>query len=292
MFRQVVAIALVALLVANAQALCPAFLRLVNAQVPTTETMDMLVNNNVVVSNLAYNSISNYVSVVPGTANIIIRQSGNQQQIATRSFVAVPNLAYTIAVTGTLNGPTGDLLYSSTPFVFQETIYPPNQGTFSGYFHRLAESSSALSFQVEVTGFSSSISTLTADVYNVQPKTAVKYQETDSGFLTSFSLVTSSNVVYRNSANLPVQLNTTTNSEILDFFFIGNDGTTGNPTNLQAVQTNVAFDASSGCTLVAGSTVYSDVSNQPVSSYQPYYCSASTIASGLAFLLALVALLL
>jgi hypothetical protein len=291
MFRQVVAIALVALLVANVQALCPAFVRLVNAQVPSTETIDLLVNNVVVASNVAYNSVSSYASVKPGTANIIIRQSSNQQQISTRSFVAIPNLAYTVALTGSLNGPTGDLLYSSSPFVFQETIYPPNQGTFTGYFHRLAESSAALSFDIELSGFTQSVPTFITEVYDVQPKTAVKYSETDSGFVTSFYLVTSSNTIYRNSANQPLQLNTTTNSEILDFFFIGNDATTTNPTTLQSVQTNVDYDSSSGCTLVAGSTVYSDFSNTPIASYQPYYCSASTIASGLAFLLALVALL-
>jgi len=284
MFRQLFAIAVVVLLVGNTQALCPSFFRLVNALVPGTETVDMLINNNVVVSNLAYNSISNYVSVQPGTANIIIRQSGNQQQIATRSFISVPNLAYTVALTGTLNGPTGDLLFSSSPFVFQETLYPPNQATVRGYFHRLAESSAALSFQIRLPSFVS-------QVYNIQPKTAVAYQETDSGFSTTFSVTTTAGAIYHNSNNLPVQVNTTTNSEILDFFFIGSDSTSTNPTNLQSVQTNVGFDVSSGCTLVSGSTVFSDFSNSPQQSFQPVFCSASAMASGLAFLLAVVALL-
>jgi len=284
MFRQFVVIALVVLLVSNTQALCPAFIRIVNAIVPNTLSVDLLINNNVVQSNVNYNTVSSYVAVEPGTVNIVVRQSSNAQQIATRSFVAVPNLAYTIAATGPQTGPTGELLFNSSPFVFQETIYPPNQNTFHGYFHRLTEVTQTLDFQIHINGY-------TSTVQNIQSKTAVGYQEVDSDTFTTFSVVTSTGTVYRNSANQLVQLNTTTNPEILDIFIIGDDSTTANPTQIQQVQTDVGYDASSGCTLVAGSTVFSDISNNPQFSNTPFHCSASTISAGLAFLLAIVALL-
>jgi len=283
MFRQLAIVALIALLFVCSEALCPAGIRIVNAGVPNPVAIDLVVNNVALATNVGFRNVTRYFSLSPGSKSVVIRQTSSQNQIATRSFVAVANVYYTIALTGSLSGPVGELLFSASPFIVHETIYPPNPGKYKGTYHAFSEATALRQLSIRNSGNN-------VVVPQIQAKTAVYYPEIDSGSV-SFSVQTLNGQNVLNSVNQPVQFNTTLNSGILfDLFNIGDDSNTQNPTSLSATQSSPAFDSGSGCTLVDGIIVLPD--NSPVNqvSFSPFFCSASTLATGIAFLLALVAL--
>jgi len=288
MFRQVVAIALVALLVVATQGqdTCPSVFRLVNAVVPSTLSIDLLLNNNAVVTNIGYKNVSIYYQVQPGSVTISVRATGTGTIIGTRTIEAAPGVAYTVAATGTLDGDLEELLFDSSPFIFQENIVPPDPNTFKGVFHSLVENDVQATFFVEsTTGTFFSVG-----VFDIDPKVATAYPEVPAGSY-SFSVANNTFFVYANSLDEAIQVNQTLSAgQIFDLFWIGDD-TNEQPSTLTVVSSNSVYDSSSGCNLIDGTSPYP--SNTPISySTGPYYCSASTIASGLAFLLAIVALLL
>jgi hypothetical protein len=285
MFRQIVVVALIALLIINSEALCPCGIRIVNAGVPSPASIDLVVNNVALATNIGFRSVTKYFSLSPGSKSVVIRQTSSGSQIATRSFVAVPNVYYTVALTGAISGPVGELLVNTSPFVYRENIYPPNPGKFRGTFHRLSETTGLRQLSVRTQSNTNNVV-----VPSVQAKTAVYYPEVDSGSI-SFTVQNLIGQTVLNSLNNPTQLNTTVNSGVLlDIFEIGDNSNTQNPTQLAQIQSTPAFDSNSGCTLVDGIVVLPD--NTPVAqvSFTPVFCSASSLATGIAFLLALVAL--
>jgi hypothetical protein len=285
MFRQIVIVALIALLIVNSEALCPSGIRLVNAGVPSPVSVDLVVNNVALATNIGFRSVTRYFSLSPGSKNVVVRQTSSGNQIATRTFIAVPNVYYTVALTGSITGPVGELLFNASPFVYREVIYPPNPGKFRGTFHRLSETTGLRQLSARSIGNNNNVVTP-----QIQSKTAVYYPELDSGSV-SFTLQTLAGATILNSLNNPVQLNVTINSGVLfDLFDIGDNSNTQNPTQLAQIQSTPAFDANSGCTLVDGIIVLPD--NTPVNqvSFTPVFCSASSLATGIAFMLALVAL--
>jgi len=287
MFRQFVVVAFVALLIVNSEALCPSGIRLVNAGVPSPVSIDLVVNNVALATNVGFRSVTRYFSVSPGSKNVVIRGTSSNNQIATASFVAVPNVYYTVALTGSTTGPTGELLFNSSPFVFRENIYPPNPSKFRGTFHRLAEPGNQ-----QNTGRQLSIRQGGNNlvVPNIQQKTAVIYPEVDPGQV-SFTLQTTAGITITNSVSQAEQINTTLSSAILyDIFEIGDNSNTQNPAQLTFISSNPVFDANSCCTLVDGIIVLPNTTPINVVSFTPSFCSASTLATGVAFLLALVAL--
>jgi len=288
MFRQVVAIALVALLVANAQAqsTCPSVFRVVNAIVPSTLSVDLLLNNNAVVTNVGYKNVSLYYQVQPGSVTVSVRATGTGTIIGTRTIQAAPGVAYTVAPTGPLNGDVDELLFGTTPFIFQENIIAPNPNTFKGYFHALSENDVQTTFTVLSTTGS-----FGSGIFDINPKIATAYPELPAGSY-SFTVANNSLFAYVNSANQVIQLNRTlTSGQLFDVFWIGDDQN-NEPSTLTVISSTTSYDTASGCNLVDGTTPYPNNSPVVIYSYGPNYCSASTIASGLAFLLALVALLL
>jgi len=284
MFRQLAIVALIALLFVGSEALCPAVYRIVNAVVPSTSAVDLLVNNNAVVTNVAFRGVSPYVSATPGAVTITVRVSSGGTTLGTRSFVSFPGAAYTIIATGQLTGPVGQLLFSSSVFVFQEDIFPPNPSNFRGVVHRASETSQLVNFYALNLG-NNNITT----IYNIVAKTAVAYPEQPTGSY-SFTFTNTTGSILLNSQGANEQLNTTVNSGIIfDLFNIGQNS--NNIPNQIATKTSTpTFDSVSGCVLVDGSVVLPD--NSPVNqvSFSPFFCSASTLATGIAFLLALVAL--
>jgi hypothetical protein len=292
MFRQFVAIALIALFAANASAICPAVFRLVNAVTPNTAALDLLLNNRVVANNVQYKTVSNYFSILPGVITVSVRATGTGTILSTRQVQAVPGGAYTVAPTGTrVTGPTGQLLFTNTPYIYQEDLMNPTPGTFRGVFHRLNEDDNDIIFQINQ-------GTIFSGVYEVSPKTSTPYPEQLAGS-TTFATYNLTNAASSGVAGVPltnslgqnIQLTTTVTSNIIyDLFAIGDDQSNNLPTTLVAKSSVVTFDSNSGCVLVDGSTVFSTTTFIPITSFTPVFCSASTIASGLALLLALVAL--
>jgi len=275
---------LIGLLVVNSEALCPSGIRFANAYSTTQGQLNLLINNVVLVSNANYRTVSAYASTTPGTKNVVIQTSGSPtNQINSFTFTAVPNVYYTIAITGNLTGPLGELLFDSSPFVFHETVYPPNNNKYRGRFHRLDESSNTRQLAVFVNNARTSL------VPGVVAKTAVLYPEVDFGSVTFTVQSAYTGTPVNNSAGQIQQLTTFVNpGTIYDIFTIGNDAA-NIPTEITPSSTTPTYDVNSGCTLATGFVVLPN--NSPVqSTYTPYYCSASTLATGIAFLLALVAL--
>jgi len=282
MFRQFVVVALVALLIVNSEALCPSVFRVVNAAVPNTAPVDLLINNNAVVTNVGFRGISRYFSTSPGSVTVSVRATGTGTILGTRSFVAFPGAAYTVVATGTNTGPVGQLLFSSSLFIFQEDIVPPNPNNFRGFIHRSAEQTQNINFAITSGSTSSTI-------FNIVAKTALSYAEQTAGAY-SFTFLNTTGSTILNSQGAPVQVNTTLSAGTLfDLFNIGDD-TNNIPTQFATITSTPTYDSSSGCILIDGSTVLADNTPINVVSFTPSFCSASTLATGVAFLLALVAL--
>jgi len=293
MFRQLVVFALIGLLVVNSEALCPAVFRLVNAVVPNTSSLDLLINSTpqTSASAISFRGISPYVSTTPGSVTISVRITGTSTLVGnTRTFTSYPGAAYTVAATGSLSGPFNELLYNSSLFIYQEDIFPPNPGNFRGVVHRLSENSQFADFVIQgnVT-FQNAFTTFTSTIYNITAKTVTAYPELPTGTY-SFTLTNTSGFTFVNVANNAVQLpsNIFSTSNLYDIFEIGDSTSTNTAIQFTSRTESPTFDSVSGCILVDGSVVLPDNTN--VVTYTPYYCSASTLATGIAFLLALVAL--
>jgi len=179
------------------------------------------------------------------------------------------------------------LLYNSTPFIFIENIFPPNQNTYKGTFHRLEESTATEDLEIVTFTYISGIS-------QVVEKTVAYYAEQIPGPVTFNVLSLSGNQV-NNSAGFPLTLNDTVgNNAIYDLFVTGNDVNNINPTELTSAVYLPTLEPVSGCILVDGSSIFPDSTPfTPFYSFQP--CpplnSASSMAAGIAILLVLVALL-
>jgi hypothetical protein len=284
MFRQIVVVALIALLIVNSEALCPSVFRVVNAVVPNTAPVDLLVDANAVTTNVAFRGVSQYFSVAPGAVTVSVRVTGTGTVLGTRTFRAFPGGAYTIIATGSITGPVGQLLFNSNLFVIQEDLFVPNPSNFRGVVHRASETSQLINFYALNLGNNNQTT-----IYNIAAKTAVAYPEQPTGSY-SFTFTNTTGFILVNSQGNNEQLNTTVGSGVLfDLFNIG-DNANNIPNQFATKTSSPSFDSTSGCVLVDGSTVLPD--NTPFNpvSFTPIFCSASSLATGIAFLLALVAL--
>jgi hypothetical protein len=84
---------------------CPAKLRVINAAVATASPVDIIVNGKKVLQNVNFRQASKYVNVTPGNIQVLFVQSGTGSTIASRTFTGAANSGYTVAITGTLQGP-------------------------------------------------------------------------------------------------------------------------------------------------------------------------------------------
>src|SRR5689334_6087760 len=91
--------------------LCTTKLRVINAAVSTASPVDVIVNGKRVLQNVDFRQASKYVDVVPGNIEVLFVRSGTNSTIAHRTFTGAPNGAYTVAITGTLQGPSGQPLF-------------------------------------------------------------------------------------------------------------------------------------------------------------------------------------
>jgi hypothetical protein len=287
MFRQIVILFIVAFVVSQTTALCPSYVRLVNALVPSPTNLDLLVNGQLIVTGVTFRSTSRYFAVRPGNFQVVVRPTGSTTVTGTRTFTGVPNAAYTIAVTGPFTGPTGELLYTSTPFVFIENIFPPNRNTYKGTFHRLSESTSLYNLEIITDNYVSGVS-------QVSIKTAAYYPEQIPGPVI-FNVLTVNNSPINNSAGFELQLNDTTSAgTIYDLFLTGNDVNNISPQQLSSASYTPTLEPVSGCILIDGSSIFPDNTPfTPFYSFQPCppVASASTLTVSLAIVLAFIVLL-
>jgi len=181
---------------------------------------------------------------------VLVRQSNTLNTVGLRSFSGVANNAYTVAVTGILTGPIGTLLFDSTPFVYSESLTPPNPTKFRGAIHALSEFNNNFTIDVE-----------TATTFDylplVQPKTVVAYSEIPAGNV-RFTVFNTSGLVYVNSDNVSLIWSDVVPSNLVYDLFIFGDDTTVTPVQISAVTYAPYVDLASGCTLVDGAFVLPD----------------------------------
>ncbi|HEY9799835.1 MAG TPA: DUF4397 domain-containing protein, partial [Leptolyngbyaceae cyanobacterium] len=127
---------------------CPTKLRVINAAVATASPVDVIVNGRKVLENVNFRQASKYVNVTPGNIQVSFVQSGTSSTIAQRTFTGAPNSAYTVAITGTLQGPSGQPLFNQSPFVIPEDLTQPNPGKFKGRWYRFSETSAVIDFRI------------------------------------------------------------------------------------------------------------------------------------------------
>lgn len=157
---------------------CPAKLRVINAAVATASPVDVIVNGKKVLQNVDFRQASKYVNVTPGNIKVVFVQSGTSSAIAQRTFTGAPNSAYTVAITGTLQGPSGQPLFNQSPFVIPEDLTQPNPGKFKGRWYRFSETSAVIDFRISKSSSSNVDETRITDL---TPKTAIPYPELTAG---------------------------------------------------------------------------------------------------------------
>jgi hypothetical protein len=157
---------------------CPTKLRVINAAVATASPVDVFVNGKKVLQNVDFRQASKYVNVTPGNIKVVFVQSGTSSIIAQRTFKGAPNSAYTVAVTGALQGPSGQPLFNQSPFVIPEDLTQPNPGKFKGRWYRFSETNAVIDFRISK---SSNPYVDEARITDLIPKTAIPYPELTAG---------------------------------------------------------------------------------------------------------------
>lgn len=69
-------------------------------------------------------------------------------EIGSRTFHAEAGYAYTLALTGPLEGPVGQVLFNESPFVFIDDLTLPNPGRFKGRWYRLSETDLVIDLRI------------------------------------------------------------------------------------------------------------------------------------------------
>jgi len=282
--NQILNIIIVALLlISTTQALCPAFIRIVNAFTTNVTSIDFNVNGQVLNSGIAFRTVSSYSAIIPGTTTAYITVSGTSTNIAVRSFVAAPNVAYTVALTGPAPAPSGTLLFPNSPFIFYEQLSLPTPGTYRGTFYRLSETNATVNFEIDQSVYSS-----VAPYVNT--KTSVQYASQQPGFAT-FRMTTLTGATIDNSIGNPEQLSVSVGSEILfDLFLIGDNSNGINPESFSTSENYPSYDQASGCNLLPGVSPYPNPTpTPPVFTFQPC-ASSSSLTVGLSLILIVIAL--
>ncbi|TBR57728.1 hypothetical protein B4U84_17285 [Westiellopsis prolifica IICB1] len=157
---------------------CPTKLRVINAAVGTASPVDVIVNGQKILQNVGFRQASQYVNVTPGNLQVLFVQSGTLSTIASRTFKGAPNSAYTVAITGTIQGPSGQPLFNQSPFVIPEDLTQPNPGKFKGRWYRFSETNAVIDFRISK---SSSPNVDETRITDLTPKTAIPYPELTAG---------------------------------------------------------------------------------------------------------------
>ncbi len=157
---------------------CPTKLRVINAAVGNASPVDVIVNGQKILQNVDFRQASKYVNLKPGNIQVLFVQSGTLSTIASRTFTGAPNSAYTVAITGTIQGPSGQPLFNQSPFVIPEDLTQPNPGKFKGRWYRFSETNAVIDFRISK---SSSPNVDETRITDLIPKTAIPYPELTAG---------------------------------------------------------------------------------------------------------------
>ncbi len=158
---------------------CPVLMRVINAANPDHPwAVDVSVNGLKVLSNVPFGSASRYVSVSPGNLRVRITKAGTRKLIDSRTFAGAPNNAYSVALTGSLQGPPGKLLFNKSPFVILEDVSPPSPGKFKGRSYILSQTKSVIDLRIIK---SDAPDVDRARLVDISSKTWVNYPEMDAG---------------------------------------------------------------------------------------------------------------
>ncbi|KAB8321018.1 DUF4397 domain-containing protein [Tolypothrix campylonemoides VB511288] len=160
------------------QFVCPVKLRVINAAIETGSAVDVIINGQKQLENVPFRQASQYVDLPPGSINVNFVQAGTNNQLAYRTFTGAPNGAYTVAITGPIQGPPGQPLFNESPFVIQEDLTQPNPGKFKGRWYRFSETNAVIDFRISKSSSPNQDETRLTDLI---PKTAIAYPELTAG---------------------------------------------------------------------------------------------------------------
>ncbi|MBD2456767.1 DUF4397 domain-containing protein [Nostoc sp. FACHB-87] len=232
---------------------CPTKLRVINAAVGTASPVDVIVNGKKVLEDVDFRQASKYVNVTPGNLHVLFVRSDNFSTIASRTFTGAPNSAYTVAITGTLPGPSGQPLFNQSPFVIPEDLTQPNPGKFKGRWYRFSETSAVIDFRISK---SSSPTVDETRITDLIPKTAIAYPELTAGTY-NFNPVLPDQFapLINNAFNPPIAVEVANQAVpagvIFDVIATGNAlGQTPNSLTLTTASTQVAPPDANGCTQI------------------------------------------
>jgi hypothetical protein len=238
---------------------CPVLLRVLNAANPNAPiSVDLLVNGRTVATSVPFRGASSYVPVRSGSLNVKIVDSSTGALVGKRMFSASPNSAYSIGVTGAFPGPAGQQLYSSSPFVIQEDLSPPNPTKFRGKFYRFSETGAVIDFRATVA-IAGQLPENLPDAMRITdliPKTAIAYPELTVGTYNFNPVLPGSSDTLVNDAFSPPERVEITNvvvpaGAIYSVIAAGNAlGTGPNSLLLSSTVVQTAPPDANGCTVI------------------------------------------
>ncbi len=233
---------------------CPALVRAINAANPDQPSaVDIIVNGKKVLSNVPFSQASRYMSVSSGKLRVQIMKAGTKTMVGERTFAAAPNSAYSVAVTGPLQGPRGQVLFNKSPFVIPEDLSPPSPGKFKGGWYKLSETKAENDLRIAKSG---APNVAKAQLVDVIPKTAVDYSELKAGTYNFYTVLpnksdTIVNKAYKPAIRVEIAKANIPAGTIFDVFAIGNTlGKGHNSLKLSAASYKTLPPTAAGCTKV------------------------------------------
>jgi Domain of unknown function (DUF4397) len=233
---------------------CPVNLRIINAAVEKAAPVDVAVNGRRVLTNVRFRNASKYVNVRPGAIRVEFFRAGTQEKLAERVFSAAPNGAYSVAITGPVEGPEGEPLFNKSPFVIQEDLTPTNPGKFKGKWYRFSETTAVVDLRISKPDTPEVDETRLTDTI---PKTAVAYPELTAGKYNFNPVLPKKSEPLINNAFTPPQRVEVSNQDIpagaiFDVIATGNAlGKGPNSLTLTTAVTRTTMPSKDGCTKIA-----------------------------------------
>jgi hypothetical protein len=168
-------------------AACPAYLRVVHSYNPVAGDMpryDVWVNGRRRWMNVSFRSVTPYIEVPKTTIEVGIRPVGNRGAFLQSVKFPATSSAYTVGFTGPLQGPIGQVLRNTSPFVNDDNVRVPNPGRFYGLWYRWSETNLNIDFRAvagnpnltEVANAPDAMRLVAND-----PKTVIPYPELRNG---------------------------------------------------------------------------------------------------------------
>lgn len=144
--------------------------RVVHAS-PDAPNVDVLVDNSVALSNVAYRAASAYLDVPSGTRNLKVRAAGTSNVVINADVPLVAGNAYTVLATGRVA--------SIAPLVLQDNLTLPASGNIK--LRLVHGSPTAGNVDIYVTAPTADITNIQPTLQNVPFRAASQYLEVPAG---------------------------------------------------------------------------------------------------------------